>query len=188
MRDSVGDTDPMADYADLVLQGHGQLVDRCLVADQAYYLPGDLLVKSDAMSMAHGLEVRVPFLDRRVMEFAGRIHTCLLTPLRGPDKLLLRRAAGRLGMPTSVTSAPKHGFNVPVARLLRNALRPLCDMFLNRNPDILAPYLDPDGIRKLWLDHQDGRANHGYVLWTLLTLAVWRACPRLTTDHSMIMA
>jgi asparagine synthase (glutamine-hydrolysing) len=140
------------------------------------------------MSMAHGTEVRVPFLDRRVMELAGRIHASLLTPMRGPDKLLLRRAATHFGMPLSITSGRKRGFNVPVARLLRTALKPLCDMFLHRDPGVLAPYLDPDGIRKLWLDHQNGQANHGYVLWTLLTLAVWRALPRVAANHSTSVA
>jgi len=176
MREAVDGTDALGDYADAIRQGPGSLVDRCLLADQNYYLPGDLLMKSDAMSMAHGIEVRVPFLDRRIMEFAGRVHASLLTPLRGPDKYLLREQANRSRViPRPVAAGRKRGFNVPIAKMLRTGLRSLGDSLLLREPDVFAPYFEPDGVRELWSDHQGGRANHGYVLWTLLTLATWRA-------------
>jgi asparagine synthase (glutamine-hydrolysing) len=139
-----------------------------------YYLPGDLLVKCDATSMAHSLEVRVPFLDRRVMEFAGRLHSNLLTPLLGPDKRILRLALERTGIERRITAAPKRGFNVPVAYHLRNGLKPLGERLLGRNAEVLAPYLRPDAVSALWNAHVERAANHGYLLWTLLTLAVWR--------------
>jgi asparagine synthase (glutamine-hydrolysing) len=188
MRDAVGDHDALEEYADAVRRGPGELVDRCLLADQTYYLPGDLLMKSDAMSMAHGLEVRVPFLDRRVMEFAGRLHASLLIPLFGPDKYVLRQAAARSGVPASITKRGKRGFNVPVAQLLRTALKPLGHALLCGEPELLAPHLDSDGIRGLWDEHQQGRANHGYVLWSLLTLAAWRAGPLLAARRSLAAA
>jgi asparagine synthase (glutamine-hydrolysing) len=188
MHDVVGDHDALEEYADAVRQGHGGLVDRCLLADQTYYLPGDLLMKSDAMSMAHGLEVRVPFLDRRIMEFAGRLHASLLTPLWGPDKYVLRQAAARSGVPASITKRGKRGFNVPVARLLRTALKPLGDALLCGEAELLAPHLDADGIRGLWDEHQQGRANHGYILWSLLTLAAWRAGPLIAAHRSLAAA
>ena len=72
------------------LHTEGSVMDQALVADQRYYLPGDMLMKTDSMSMAHGVEVRVPFLDRRVMEFANGLATTLVSPLCGPDKRLLR--------------------------------------------------------------------------------------------------
>lgn len=171
--DLAREVDPLGEYATPLAAASGSLVDRTLVADQAYYLPGDLLVKTDAMSMAHGIEVRVPFLDRRIMEFAGRLHARLLTPLRGPDKKLLREALVRAGGDAALVRARKRGFNVPVAFHLRNGLRVLGDRLLGRS-DVLSPYLSPDGVSSLWREHLEGRANHGYALWTLLTLAVWR--------------
>ena len=72
------------------LHTEGSVMDQALVADQRYYLPGDMLMKTDSMSMAHGVEGRVPFLDRRVMEFANGLATTLVSPLCGPDKRLLR--------------------------------------------------------------------------------------------------
>jgi len=130
------------------------------------------------MSMAHGLEVRVPLLDRRIMDFAGRCAGVLLAPTKGPGKMLLRRAAQRLGAPPSVLAARKKGFNVPIARMLRDVLAPLGDHWLDRNPDILFPYLAPGAIRKLWREHSQRQANHAFALWPILILAEWLGSAR----------
>jgi len=127
------------------------------------------------MSMAHGLEIRVPLLDRRVMELAGRIDRRLLHPSLGPPKHLLRALALHFGAPEKVTRAPKKGFNVPIARLLRGDLRPLGDDVLDRQADLLYPYLSPDGVRALWREHREYRSDHAFALWPILTLAVWQA-------------
>jgi len=166
--------DPLGEYADAVEGQSGTIVDRCLLGDQTYYLPGDLLVKSDAMSMAHGVEVRVPFLDKRMMEFAGKLDSSLLTPMRGPDKRILRSALEQRGLPPAVTQGVKRGFNVPIANYLRGPLRALGERMLVSGGDLLAPYLSADQVANLWCEHLELRANHGYALWTLLTLAVWR--------------
>jgi asparagine synthase (glutamine-hydrolysing) len=165
-------TDPLADYAGAMLTG-GSLVDRCLVADQAHYLPGDMLVKADRMSMAHGLELRVPFLDRRIMEFAGSLDADLLTPMGGPDKLVLRRALATYPAPADVAALPKHGFNIPVAAFLRGPLRPMAERLLDRDAGLLSPHFDPDGVRRLWRLHRDGEANLGHLIWNLAALAKW---------------
>ncbi len=167
--------DALDDYATAMGSDTGaSLIDRCLLADQTHYLPGDMLLKVDNMSMAHGMEIRVPFLDRRIMSFAGTLDAGLLAPPRGPTKRILRAALTRAGMPTEVISGRKRGFQVPVSRLLRTALAPLGRLLLDRDADILAPFLKPDGVRGLWRAHHDRQANHGYVLWTLLTLAEYR--------------
>jgi asparagine synthase (glutamine-hydrolysing) len=187
MRDAVGDTDPLQEYTQAVSENSGTLVDRCLVADQQYYLPGDLLVKSDVMSMAHSLEVRVPFLDVRVMEFAGRLSASLLTPLQGPDKRVLRAALKQYDLPAGVVSGRKRGFNVPIATLLRTELKSIGEAVLRQHSDIFSPHLDPNGIRLLWSEHHDRRANHSYLLWTLLTAATWLSGMR-PRNHSLLVA
>ena len=166
-------TDPLEPYA-ASAQSEGGLVDRCMSADQRFYLPGDLLMKTDAMSMAHGLEIRVPLLDRRIMDLAGRMDFRLLTPFGGPDKKLLRAALQRYGAPGEITRSGKRGFNVPIAGLLRGALGSLGERYLAGEPGLFEPFLKPDEVRALWSAHQAGTANHAYVLWALLTFALWR--------------
>jgi asparagine synthase (glutamine-hydrolysing) len=124
------------------------------------------------MSMAHGVEIRVPFLDRRIMEFAGRVDAGLLTPILGRDKKILRHALRRAGGETAIVRAKKRGFNVPIAHHLRHGLRDLGERLLNRT-DALEPYLARNAASGLWREHAENRANHGYALWTLLTLAAW---------------
>jgi asparagine synthase (glutamine-hydrolysing) len=166
--------DPLRSYRAAADEVGGSTLDRCLLADQRYYLPADMLMKVDRMSMAHGLEVRVPFLDRRMMELAGSLDGSLLTGLTGPSKRVLRDLLRSSGMPADISDAAKKGFNVPVARLLRRELRGLGDRLLDRDADAFAPMLRPDAIRNLWREHLEKRANHGYLLWTLLVWGTWR--------------
>jgi asparagine synthase (glutamine-hydrolysing) len=165
--------DVLAVYRSAMTGGTGA-VDRAMLADQRYYLPGDLLRKTDAMSMAVGLEVRVPFLDRRMMDLAGRIDARLLTGLMGPGKRVARALAKARGAPEPLVRASKRGFNVPVARLLRGALAPMAERVLSRDADRFAPLLDPLGVRRLWTEHRERRFNHGYLLWALLVFGIWQ--------------
>jgi asparagine synthase (glutamine-hydrolysing) len=165
--------DPLAGYADAWRSAEGSTIDRSLMADQCYYLPADMLTKVDRTSMAYGLEVRVPLLDRRMAELAASIRASVLYPARGPTKAVLR-GARRLGAPEPIVTAPKHGFNVPINRLLAGALSPLADRLCGADADVFAPFLRPDAVRDLWRQHKSRRIDHGYVIWTLLTLGVRR--------------
>lgn len=165
---------PLLGY-EMAFQRGSSLLDRCLLADQTYYLPADMLRKVDAMSMAHGLEVRVPFLDRRIMRFAAS----LAPPLLGGNgrqlpKCLLRKALVQLGATRQLTHRPKAGFNVPVASLLRGPLRRLAEAAFVHRVDGFAPYLRPEGVRAFWQEHAEMRRNNGFALWTMLTFAVFR--------------
>ncbi len=168
---SLRDVNPFFAYEEAMGSADGDLLDRCLLADQQHYLPADMLMKVDAMSMAHGLEVRVPFLDGRIRSLAATIHGSLLSPMRGLEKQVLRDALTEL-LP-DVQQTPKFGFNTPVAALLRTGLRPLAERAFEREPDKLSPFFTPDGIRRLWRQHLTRQANHDYALWCLLTLSVW---------------
>ncbi|MGE5537691.1 MAG: asparagine synthase (glutamine-hydrolyzing) [Gemmatimonas sp.] len=152
----------------------GSLLDKALVADQRYHLQS-VLAKVDSMSMAHGLEVRVPLLDRRIMDFAGMLPVDLLAPPGGPGKLVLRRLAERLGAPKAVTMDRKKGFNVPIAALMRHELAPFGDRLMDKEADVLAPFLNPDTVRRWWREHRAARANHAFALWPLLLLATYLA-------------
>lgn len=153
--------------------GPGGTVDAALLADQSFYLPGDMLQKVDRMSMASALEIRVPFLDRRMMDLAGRLSPRLLTPCLPPDKRVLRTLADRQGAPGEVVRGAKRGFNVPLSAMLRGPLKGLCEHHLDKRADILEKHLAPQAVRRLWREHLSGRRNHGYAVWGLLVFSMW---------------
>ena len=166
--------DPLSDYR---AGGDGagpSAAERALAADFSYYLPSDLLVKTDRMSMMHSVEVRTPFLDLEFLEAVRRIPAARRLPARGRTKPLLRDlAAEAYGIDAALSRRPKTGFNVPVASLLRGRFREVMQTLLMRE-DHVSPYLDAGATRRLVGDHLSGRGNHGYVLWTLMTFAEWR--------------
>jgi asparagine synthase (glutamine-hydrolysing) len=175
-------SDALAGYTGAVASAEGSLLDRCLLADQRFYLPSDMLMKVDAMSMAHGLEVRVPFLHPRIVDLAARLDGRVLTSWIGADKRVLRAALARLGAPQDVVGGSKLGFNVPVTRLLAGPLSDLASRLLDVEVERLTPWLAPEGVRRLWNEQRLGRGNHGYAIWALLTLAVWLEDTELTPE------
>ncbi|HET9480960.1 MAG TPA: asparagine synthase (glutamine-hydrolyzing) [Candidatus Polarisedimenticolia bacterium] len=100
-------------------------VDAALRLDSIHGLPEDLLMKADKMGMAHGVESRSPFLDRRFVEWAARLEIPALLR-RGVSKYLLKKAAERL-LPRDLVHRRKHGFQVPIGRWLKGSLRPLTE-------------------------------------------------------------
>lgn len=161
-----------AEYESCANDAAMESLDQWLLADQRFHIQS-ILMKVDAMSMAHSLEVRVPLLDRRIMDFAGRCATSLLLPRKGANKFLLRKVAEHLGAPPQVLRAGKMGFNVPIAGMLRKELAPLADYWFEHSPDVLAPYLVPDEVRRMWREHSQARVNHAFALWPMLNLAEW---------------
>jgi asparagine synthase (glutamine-hydrolysing) len=175
LRHLIGES-PTADYRAAIEHADGRaMLDKCLIADQTYHLPSGLLMKTDAMSMANSVEIRVPFLDRRIMEFSGHCELDLIVPPRGPTKPLLRKALRSKGASERIWNAPKRGFNSPLAALLRGPLRPLGETVFGASRGIFEPYLEPDAVHELWRNHADQKINHAYVLWPLLTFALWRS-------------
>jgi asparagine synthase (glutamine-hydrolysing) len=170
----VAAADPFAEYAEYYAEPHDNVLDRALIADQRFHLQS-VLTKVDAMSMAHSLEVRVPILDRRVMDLAGTIDVALLNPWpKGAPKYVLRKLAERLGMPREAAWSRKRGFNVPIAQLMRRGgLQAICDRVFNKEPDVFVPYLKPEAIRMLWNDHLERRSDNAFALWPILTLGIW---------------
>ncbi|HEX3126062.1 MAG TPA: asparagine synthase (glutamine-hydrolyzing) [Thermoanaerobaculia bacterium] len=144
---------------------------RALYLDFKTWLADDGLVKVDRMSMAHALEVRCPMLDHRLVEFAARVPSRLKLA-GGSTKILLRRVAERR-LPKEILSRPKRGFAPPVSRWLREDLRDLSrDLLLG--PDAMARDLfDHRQVASLLDDHETGRLDAGWAIWTLLMLEMW---------------
>ncbi len=145
-------------------------LDRTLHADHSTYLAGDLLPKTDRVTMAHGLEARAPFLDPNWVEWTARLP--VRAKVRGRQTKWLLHAAFRDMLPREVCSRGKQGFSVPVGPWLRGELRTWCRDRLLDNGHLDA-WFRPEAVRRLIEEHEGGRVNHGKRLWALLTFAVW---------------
>jgi len=159
---------PYASLADAPLDaGLPSLEQRFMLRDAMTYLPDDLLVKVDRASMAHGLEVRVPLLDHRIAEFAWS-----LPPALAEEKRLLREALYRR-VPRALVDRPKHGFEPPIGRWLREGLRDWADALLD--PDRLKErgIVDPQIVARCWRAHRSGRRSWAQQLWPVLMLEDW---------------
>ncbi|NNM87511.1 MAG: asparagine synthase (glutamine-hydrolyzing) [Phycisphaerae bacterium] len=142
-----------------------------MLLDQHRYLPGDVLWKVDGASMANALEVRSPFLDHRVVEFANTLPNSLIVNRRR-GKLLLRQAFGPL-LPRSVFTRKKHGFAVPVGQWFRGPLRePLLDR-LRDSAGFCHNYLSSAGVQQLVHQHLAREQDHTHRLFALLMLEIW---------------
>jgi asparagine synthase (glutamine-hydrolysing) len=139
--------------------------------DMNFYLAEDILTKVDRASMAVSLEVRAPFLDSRVAEFAASLP--LEYKLKGSKgKYILKKAVEDL-LPKTILQRPKKGFGIPIAEWLKNRLNPLLR-------DLLAPdrlkkqgLFNADFVQKLIKEHETGAASHHKQLWTLLVFQLW---------------
>jgi asparagine synthase (glutamine-hydrolysing) len=146
-------------------------LNRFLELDQMYYLPDDILNKCDRMSMAHSLEVRPPFLDHRIVEFAATLPEHLKIK-GGTLKFLLRELMqGRL--PPAVLKRPKEGFDIPTHDWLRTILRPLLLDTLSERNVRDSGFLRWEMVHQTIETHLQRRANMGYHLWGLLILFLW---------------
>ena len=167
-----GDPAGLLDRALAVASGRDP-VTRAMAADLLTYLPGDLLVKVDMASMAHGLECRSPFLDHRVVELALTIPSRRKLRLRpGRSKVVLKRAFADL-LPPEIARRPKMGFGVPIDRWFRGELLEELRAVL-LDPSALARGLfRPEAVATLIEEHAQGRRDHAYRLWALLMLELW---------------
>lgn len=147
------------------------LLNRFLWMDQKYYLPDDILNKSDRMSMAHSLEVRPPFLDHRIVEFAARLPEDL--KVQGSRLKYVLRELMRCRLPAPVVRRRKEGFDIPAHHWLRTRLRPLLLDTLNERSVRESKIFSWPAMQGFLRAHLERRANLGYHLWGLLVLFLW---------------
>jgi asparagine synthase (glutamine-hydrolysing) len=149
----------------------GRDLGRFLKFDQRYYLPDDILYKVDRISMAHSLEVRPPFLDDRIVDFANRLPDDF--KLRGSESKYVLRRLMENKLPQSVLRRPKMGFDIPIHEWFRGMLRPLLLETLSEGAVTASGLFHWPYVRRLLDDHLERRANLGYHLWGLLVLFIW---------------
>ena len=142
-----------------------------MFSDLAMYLPDDLLVLADRMSMAHSLEVRVPFLDHELLEFTATIPSHL--KLRGLTKKYLFKKAFAPLLPRQVLRRKKIGFSIPIATWFRGELRPFLMDWLAEERIKKLGYFNEKTVSTLIQEHLEYRHNHGRKLWALLIFVIW---------------
>jgi len=160
-------------YEDTFKQTEGwPLLSRMMRVDQKTYLPDAMMTKAERASMAVSLEVRVPLLDNRIVEYTSSLPEDLKDK-NGTGKYLLKKLLAQY-LPTELFERPKMGFGVPIDSWFRSDLKPL-----------LLDYLSPERIKKEGLfdhkfvedkikEHLSGDFNHQYRLWSLLMWEMWR--------------
>lgn len=146
-------------------------VNRFLWLDQVNYLPDDILYKCDRMSMAHSLEVRPPFLDHRIVEFAASLPEDF--KVRGSKLKFLLKELLKNKVPSAVLKRKKEGFDIPAHAWFRGPLRPLLEETLTPQAIEAAGVFERGVIPRMVSDHMERRQNLGYQLWGLLTLFLW---------------
>ncbi len=146
-------------------------LNRALFADLKLFVPGNLLTLTDRISMAHSLEVRVPFLDHQLLEFAARIPPEF--KLRGTEKKhILKRAVADL-LPADFLRRRKMGFSAPLAVWFRGELRPFVEDTLSPQAIRAAGVFEPNTVRRLLDDHFERRANYDNQIWALMAFSIW---------------
>ena len=149
--------------------------------DQRYYLPDDILNKVDRMSMAHAVEVRPPFLDHRIVEFAAGLPSSL--KIRGSRQKLILKELMRGKLPALVLGRSKVGFDIPAHEWLRGPLRPLLLETLNQACAEHSALFNRQEVEMVVRSHLDRRANLGYHLWGLMILSLWMKRWRIQTGQ-----
>ena len=150
-----------------------EFFNQLLYLDFKLYLEGDILAKVDRASMANSLEVRVPFLNSKVIEHASMLpFNYKLKGFQG--KYLLKKVAKRL-LPSSIVKRPKKGFNVPIGKLICGELKDFAHDHLHPDTIKRQGVFDHRFIDQLLQDHIERKADYRKTLWTLLMFQVWHA-------------
>ena len=139
--------------------------------DMMQYLPDDILTKVDRASMAVSLEVRVPLLDHRVVEFSWRLpRSVLIHGRRG--KQILRDVLHRY-VPPALVERPKAGFAVPIGDWIRGPLAGWASDLLSRPSLAASGLLNSNFIEQRFAEHQSGRRDWSHGLWSVLMFQAW---------------
>jgi asparagine synthase (glutamine-hydrolysing) len=149
----------------------GDRVNELLDVDVQTYLPGDLLVKMDIATMAHSLEVRSPFLDHPLMEFAAGLPGPWKISGKTTKKLL--KDALRPWLPDDLLNRPKWGFGVPIAEWFRGSLRHLPREVLLDGSAYVQRLVRSSAVERLISEHARGERDNSHRLWALIQLELW---------------
>lgn len=177
-----GESDIAGDHFAALFNGQPVDVARILEINLTSYLRDDLLVKADRCSMMASLEARSPLLDHVLLEQAARIPLNL--KIQGMQTKRILKEAARGLLPDAIIDRRKHGFGAPLGAWLREDLGAARELLSSRQTRSRALF-DTAGVLDLLDEHASGKRDHGYRIWTLLTLETWH---RLFIDPATLSA
>jgi asparagine synthase (glutamine-hydrolysing) len=166
--ESTAVVDSLAGYVEE--NGDGSSAGRLMRLDQVHWLPDDVLMKADRASMFVGLEMRTPYLQRELAEFAATVGTP--THLAGNGKHLLRRLVGQLH-PAGDERRRKTAFRTPGADWLRGPLRSVLAEQVAQGSIFAEGWFNSAGVAQLVADHDAGRRDRSQALWPILAFGLW---------------
>ena len=145
-------------------------LNREIYLDLKFVMPDSVLMKVDKMSMAHALEIRVPFLDHRVVEFSAGLPSDW--KLKGFETKAIFRKALKGLLPEPIVRRGKQGYSLPIKNLLREGLKEYMIARLNESP-VIRETMHLPFLNRLIRDHLDRVQNYNHLLWALINLSVW---------------
>jgi asparagine synthase (glutamine-hydrolysing) len=157
-------------------------INRYMLFDQQYYLADDILYKADRMSMAHSLEVRPPFLDHRIVEFAASLPEDY--KVRGSTLKFLLKELMKGKLPDNILGRKKTGFDIPAHDWFRNRLKPLLLDTLTEQAIKDSQVFRWEGVQNVIQRHMRRQESLGYHLWGLLILFLWIKRWNIQTSHA----
>jgi len=144
---------------------------RDMYLDLKTYLPDNILVKVDRMSMATSLEARVPLLDKKLVEFAFSLPTKL--KIRGKQGKWILKESMRDILPDEIIMRRKKGFSIPIKNWLRQELNPLVTSHLNPKAIGRFGFFQPQAVTSWVEEHMEGKRDHAHRLWALIQFSMW---------------
>ena len=154
-----------------VWASNNNLLERMLYTDAKFWLPDDLLLKMDKVSMAHSLEARIPFLDHKLVELAWRLAGRM--KYRGSiSKYILRQAAEEF-LPAVIRKRAKHAFDLPLKRWLGQDLFDFSQELILEMEFIKKGWLNRKYILQMLRDQKNGRYDYSLQIFALMTLSLW---------------
>ena len=161
---------PMLDFLD-DLRPSTEALAKLLTLEQRFFLADHNLLYTDKMSMAAGVEARVPFLDPDLMEFASSIPMAMKQ--RGREGKWVLKKAMEPFLPSDVIYRPKAGFGAPLRRWMRHDLKALVGDLLSRQSLASRGLFDPEAVQRLIAANDAGRVDASYTLLALLSIEIW---------------